>query len=58
MCFREKGEIQMNSLIEALNSIPFGLAIVVAMVGLIPMFAVMRGWLPKGIRQNVEVAHD
>lgn len=55
MCFREKGEIQMNSLIEALNSIPFGLAVVVAMVGLIPMFAVMRGWLPKGVRQHALV---
>jgi hypothetical protein len=40
---------------EALNSIPFGLAIVVSIVGLIPMFAVMRGWVPKGIKQHALV---
>lgn len=45
----------MNSLMEALNSIPFGLAIVVAIVGIIPMFAVMRGWTPKGIKQHALV---
>ena len=45
----------MNSLFEALNSIPFGLAIVVAMIGLIPMFAVMRGWIPKGLKQHALV---
>lgn len=45
----------MNSVMEALNSIPFGLAIVVAIVGLIPMFAVMRGWVPKGIKQHALV---
>lgn len=42
----------MNKLMEALISIPFGLAIVVAMAGLIPMFAAMRGWKPKRIRQH------
>lgn len=45
----------MNSIMEALNSIPFGLAVVVAMAGLIPMFSVMRGWLPKGIKQHAMV---
>lgn len=45
----------MNSILELLNSIPFVLALVVAMAGLIPMFAVMRGWLPKGIKQHALV---
>lgn len=45
----------MNSLMEALYSIPLGLAVVVAMIGLIPMFAAIRGWLPKGIKQHALV---